>query len=121
MIQSYMKIEEYKKLLKKKSKYGNETAVKDGRSFDSKKEMRRWQDLKLLEKAGEIQKLDLQTPFEIVINGIRVCIYRADFTYFENGKLVVEDVKSDGTRKLPTYVLKKKLVKAALGIEIRET
>ena len=113
-------IAQYRKLVKKKPKYGNKTAVKDGHGFDSQKESRRYQDLKLLEKAGEIQNLDLQTPFEIVINGVRVCIYRSDFTYFENGKLVVEDVKSEATRKLPLYRLKKKLVKAWLNLEIQE-
>jgi len=37
-----------------------------------------------------------------------------------NGVKVVEDVKSEVTRKLPTYRLKNKLMRAVHGIAIRE-
>ncbi len=50
----------------------------------------------------------------------KICAYLADFTYNRNGKEIVEDVKSEMTRKLPVYKLKKKLMKAILNIEIQE-
>ena len=44
-----------------------------------------------------------------------------DFTYVENGQLVVEDVKSPMTRKLAMYRLKAKWMRIEHGITIRET
>lgn len=101
-------------------KYRNTKTVIDGVTFDSKKESARYSDLKLMHRAGAITDLTLQPKFDIVINGQKVCSYIADFSYVENGVTVVEDVKSEMTRKLPTYRLKKKLMKAVHGIAIRE-
>ena len=101
-------------------KYKNVKTILDGISFDSRKESARYADLKLLQKAGEISDLTLQPKFDIVINGVKVCSYVADFSYTENGVKVVEDVKSEVTRKLPTYRLKNKLMRAVHGIAIRE-
>ena len=101
-------------------KYKNVKTILDGISFDSRKESARYADLKLMQKAGEISDLTLQPKFDIVINGVKVCSYVADFSYTENGVKVVEDVKSEMTRKLPTYRLKNKLMRAVHGIAIRE-
>lgn len=101
-------------------KYRNTKTVIDGVTFDSKKESARYSDLKLMHRAGAITDLTLQPKFDIVINGQKVCSYIADFSYVENGVTVVEDVKSEMTRKLPTYRLKKKLMKAVHNIEVRE-
>jgi len=101
-------------------KYKNVKTFVDGISFDSRKEAVRYADLKLMQKAGEISDLTLQPKFDIVINGQKVCSYIADFSYVENGVKVVEDVKSEVTRKLPTYRLKNKLMRAVHGIAIRE-
>ncbi len=101
-------------------KYKNVKTFVDGISFDSRKESARYADLKLMQKAGEISDLTLQPKFDIVINGVKVCSYVADFSYVENGVKIVEDVKSEVTRKLPTYRLKKKLMKAVHSIEVRE-
>ena len=108
--------------VKKKSKYGNKKTEVDGIRFDSQKEAKRYSELKLLLKAGEIGLLELQVPFELKIDGKKVCKYVADFTYIDakTGEQIVEDVKSTMTRKLPTYRLKKKLMKQILGIEITE-
>jgi hypothetical protein len=46
-----------------------------------------------------------------------VCTYRADFTYLEDGRLVVEDAKGWRTEM---YLLKRKWLKAEYGIEVRE-
>ena len=101
-------------------KYRNTKTVIDGVTFDSKKESARYSDLKLMHRAGAITDLTLQPKFDIVINGQKVCSYIADFSYVENGVTVVEDVKSEMTRKLPTYRLKKKLMRVVHGIAIRE-
>jgi hypothetical protein len=100
------------------SKYGNKPTEVDGIRFSSKREARRWQDLCLLEKAGQISKLERQVRFPIVIGKLKVTTYVADFTYLESGMLVVEDAKGMKTRE---YVLKKKLMQAVHGIIIRES
>lgn len=102
---------------KKGSKYKNQKVVVDGLTFDSKKEANRYFELKCLKASGAIYNLFTQVEFQL-----SVCIYRADFTYqkADTHELVVEDVKSAATRKLSTYRLKKKLLKAEKGIEIKE-
>jgi hypothetical protein len=47
----------------------------------------------------------------------RACVYKADFVYIENGRMVVEDVKGC---KTPEYKLKRKLMLWVKGIRIRE-
>lgn len=100
-------------------KYKNIKTVADGIVFDSQKEARRYGELRLLERAKEISGLQLQPRFPIVINGVKVCTYVADFGYVDHtGSPIVEDVKG---MKTPIYNLKKKLMKAVHGIDIRET
>ena len=57
-----------------RNKYGNKKTVVDGITFDSRKEAKRYQELKLLEKAGEIKDLRRQVKYELIpsqkINGI---------------------------------------------------
>jgi hypothetical protein len=61
------------------NKYGAKKATLDGVTFDSQKEARHWQLLKLLEGAGAIAGLQRQVPYRLEVNGLRVCTYRADF------------------------------------------
>lgn len=108
-----------KKMTKMKptSKYRNVKIVINGIKFDSKKEATRYQELLVLQKAGMITNLKLQDRFEIVPKqpGERKVVYVADFTYFtQNGKLIVEDVKSAITRKNTAYIIKRKLMKLLL-------
>lgn len=106
---------------KKPPKYGNIKVWYDGQQFDSKGELERWKDLKLLEAAGEISHLERQKKYAIAVHGVHICDYVADFTYIERGVgPITEDFKSAGTRT-PTYRLKKKLMWAVLRIGIRET
>lgn len=106
---------------KKKSKYGNKKTEVDGIKFDSKKEAKRYGELNVLLKAGEIGLLERQVVFELKIGDKTVCKYIADFVYTKKtGERIVEDVKSEATRKLRLYLLKKKLMKELLGIEIKE-
>jgi len=98
----------------KRTKYGN---VKT-HGFDSRAEYHRYLELLILEKAGKIYMLKRQTEFPIVVNGVKVCRYRADFTYDDGTKNgVVEDVKGVRTA---IYRLKKKLMLACYGITIKE-
>lgn len=101
------------------AKYGNKKTVVDGVTFSSKREAARYGVLKLLERNGEIGALELQPPYRLEVNGTLVCKYVADFRYVDlrTGETVVEDAKGFKTRE---YNIKKKLVKAVHGIEIRE-
>lgn len=104
--------------VKSGSKYRAVKQTVDGHCFDSKREAKRYGELKLLERAKEISGLTIQPKYKIAINGIPCFEYRADFLYHENGALVVEDAKGFRTE---VYKIKKKCVEAAYGIRIRET
>lgn len=99
-------------------KYRNVKTKVDGITFDSKRESVRYCELKLLAKTRKITDLRLQVPYVIRVNGEKICKYIADFVYNEDGNEIVEDVKGVRTRE---YILKRKLMKAVYGIEIRET
>lgn len=100
-------------------KYGAVATVCDNIRFSSKKESRRYQELKLLLAAKEISCLSIQPEFRLDVNGMFVCHYVADFSYIHrDGHRVVEDVKGI---KTAVYRLKKKLVMAIYGIDILET
>lgn len=81
------------------NKYRNKKVIVDDYIFDSIQESKRYKELKLLLKAGEIQGLELQPHFLLQEsfrkNGktYRKIEYIADFKYIENGKTIVEDVK----------------------------
>jgi hypothetical protein len=102
-----------------RSKYRAIPTRVDGVRFASKAEASRFVELKLLEKAGKIQDLELQPSFQIEVNGHRVCVYKADFAYRDGAtwERVIEDVKGMRT---PVYRLKKKLVEAQYGVTITE-
>lgn len=105
--------------MRTQSKYRNVKTTIDGIPFDSRAEARRYADLKLLARAGEITNLEIQPKFDITINGVKICTYIADFRYVEFGsnEVVVEDVKGVRT---PVYNLKKRLIKATHGVDITE-
>lgn len=118
------------------TKYGARRTEHAGRVYASKAEARRAVELQLLERAGEIRDLEYQPAFDLVVNGVKIGRYVADFRYLRSRFLpdwtddrgrrvgvtlwdvvVVEDVKGVAT---PVYRLKKKLVQAIHGIEIQE-
>lgn len=118
-------------------KYGNRKIEADGEVFDSKKEYRRWKELILLVKAGEISKLQRQVKYTLIpsqrepdIRGPRGGIrpgklierevsYIADFVYTDKaGQTVVEDCKGLRTKE---YIIKRKLMLHEYGIRIKET
>ncbi len=95
----------------------------NGIAFDSKAEAFCYGQLRLLEKAGEIEGLELQPKFPLIVNGVKVATYIADFRYrvvkgISQSLTVVRDVKGVRT---PVYQLKKKLVRALYGIDITDT
>lgn len=102
---------------KRRSKYRNVRVVVDGIKFASKREAKRWGELRLLEQAGRIEWLRRQVAYPLEVNGMAVATYVADFVYHDADSEVVEDAKGVRT---PEYKLKKRLMLACLGIEIRE-
>ena len=122
------------------NKYGSKKVEVDGIVFDSKKEAKRYQELLLLEKAGEIMDLRRQVKYVLIPaqyetieryskTGKRLkdgkrciekeCTYYADFTYFDVNidTFVVEDTKGIRTKD---YIIKRKLMLHVYGIRIRE-
>ncbi len=102
------------------AKYNNRMTVVDGVTFDSIREACRWQELRLMEKAGEILELERQVSYELIPKqkGERSVSYIADFRYKErDGKVVVEDAKGMRT---PVFIIKKKLMLWVHGIRIVE-
>jgi hypothetical protein len=100
------------------TKYRNVRTEVDGISFASKREAKRFVELRLIQKAGVISDLKTQVRYPLDVNGQPVCHYIADFTYLEKGELVVEDSKGYRT---PEFILKSKLMRAVHGIEVQET
>lgn len=102
----------------KGSKYGNERVTTEDGTFDSLGEHRRWEELRLRERAGEIANLKRQVAFALIVGDVKVATYIADFTYDEGGVPITEDFKGVRTEG---YKIKAKLMLACHGIAIRET
>ena len=102
-------------------KYRNQPVTVDGYKFASKAEARRYGELRLLEFARHIINLELQPKFVFEFQGVRIGSYKADFRYLlpHSPTPIVEDVKSPAS-KTQAYELRKKMMKAFHGIEIRE-
>lgn len=100
------------------TKYGAIPTEVDGIRFASKAEARRYQDLRLMEMGGLIADLTLQPRLPLVVNGVKIGTYVADFRYLDHGhgKTIWEDVKGVET---PVFRIKRKLVKALHGIDVR--
>ena len=99
------------------SKYSAIKTEVDGFIFASKREAKRYSELKLAERNGDISNLELQPKFPLIVNGKKVATYIADFRYTERGEVVIEDSKGFRTA---IYRLKKKMVEAQYGVEIIE-
>src|SRR4051812_49216783 len=99
------------------NKYGAIPTEVDGIRFASKREAKRYQDLKLLERAKVIRDLELQPRFKIEVGGLLICTYVADFQYrvCTDNRLVVEDSKGVETA---VFKLKRKLLKAVHGVSV---
>ena len=132
----------------KKNKLNNKKVIIDGIEFDSKREGKRYSELKLLLKAGKISNLELQKRYELIPpykETVEIGVYKtgpkkgqpktkefcierslsyiADFVYEENGETVVEDAKGYRNPSSATYakfVIKRKLMLHKFGIRVRE-
>ena len=104
----------------KKNKYSAKKITLYNIIFDSKKEGRRYLVLREKLNDGLIENLELQVPYRFIHNDVRICVYKADFTYTDaaTGVFIVEDVKGF---KTAVYKLKKKMMKAFYNIDIYET
>lgn len=111
-----------------KRKYRNSPTLALGLKFPSKRQARRYEQLRLLEKGGRVRGLlndvqhKAQLTYRCEVNGLLICKYIADFQYEEliDGAWVRVTEDSKGF-KTPAYVLKRKLMRACHGIELRET
>jgi hypothetical protein len=111
-----------------KSKYGNRKVTIDGYTFDSVKEGNRYMDLKYMLLTGVIRDLELQKKF-VLDDGFRDnegkwhrdFSYVCDFYYYDNEKQewIIEDVKSEATKKDKVYRIKKRFM-AKYGLKISE-
>ena len=127
-----------------RNKYRNKKITHNGETYDSVKEYRRHDELKLLQRAGKISGLERQVKYELVPKQCEestevfkrgknkglpkpgktlesaIC-YVADFVYMQNGKRVVEDVKGyKGGAAYAMFVVKRKLMLYFYGIRIKE-
>jgi hypothetical protein len=97
------------------TKYNARPADYDGYHFDSQVELARYHELKLMQRDGDIDSLFVHPVFTLLENfeyrgkKIRGIKYEADFSYYENGKRVIEDVKGVETT---AFKLKAKLLMA---------
>ena len=103
-------------MTRRRSKHGNVITEYDGITFASKVEARRYGQLKLLEKAGEITHLRAHPKFRLIDGGrdrdgnvIRPIDYIADFDYYEGNQWVVEDVKGKTAKLTDVFAIKSKM------------
>ena len=94
----------------------------NGIVFDSKKEARRYAELLLLQRAGEIADLEPQVACKVAINRQHYCTFTVDFYYVDRRtkKPVYEEVKSSGTATDAAYRLRRKAAELFHGIEVTE-
>jgi len=120
------------KLRKRAPKYRNVKIVYEGEKFDSKRELEHYKKLKLRQQLGEISELTRQVEFTLIpakyehyeVKGKRKTttkkriierqvVYKADFSYMQNGERVVVDAKGMRTKD---YNIKRKLMLHVHGI-----
>lgn len=109
-----------------KRKYGNTPTQIGPVKFDSKAEAERFLTLQALVKAGTISDLRLQPEYTLQEaftrpggERVRAIRYRADFSYTRDGETIIEDVKSDATKRDKTYRMKNKMM-AERGYKVVE-
>jgi len=105
------------------SKYKN---IKSN-GFDSRKEEGYYYTLMALKNASNpserVATIDRQVKYELIPkqDGERAVTYVADFVVtYSDGRKEVIDVKSEMTKKLPVYILKRKLMRYIHNIQIKE-
>lgn len=112
------------------NKYGAKRTEVDGINFDSKKEGARWEELRLMERAGLICDLRRQVPIDLhgrdgplLTRTGRKMRITVDFAYTDlsegstYGLTIFEDAKGKPTRDYEV----RRAVAAAQGVEVKET
>lgn len=108
------------------NKFGAKKTVVDGITFDSKAEGRRYSQLVLMQKAGQVAGLTLQVPF-VLAQSVKFAgatrakpalRYVADFVYTDvaAGVIVVEDCKGVLTEG---FKIKRHLMLSVHGVDVR--
>jgi len=123
--------------MRRSSRYGNikRHLHPDGTVLDSKRELNRYADLLLLQKAGEIRDLKVHPRYPIEIGGVPIMLksmrypkgrqltYVADFHYLERVNVawrpIIQDVKMESGHRTEVYKIKRALMEA-MGREITE-
>ena len=121
-------------------KYNNKKVTVDGIVFDSKREASRYSELIMQQRAGEIRGLQRQVRYLLIPGQREVSnevykggekkgqrkpgrllekevTYIADFVYYKDGELIVEDTKGFRTKD---YIIKRKLMLYVHHIRIKE-
>ena len=82
--------------------------------FDSMAEARRFDELRILQRAGKIGNLECQRRYPISINGHKIGDYVADFVYDERSTnaVIIEDVKGGTATDTALSRFKRKCVAA---------
>lgn len=110
-------------------KYFSKKCKYQGMTFDSRQEMERYIELRCMEIRGEVGQIHRQVRFmiikptygwrqvrlktkvkEVLYVREKAAYYTADFVYREGSRIIIEDVKSAYTAKLPDYVLRRKIM-----------
>ena len=117
-----LSVADYRQVLRKRPKYHNRKVEIDGYKFDSLKESRRYLELLLMLKAGEIRDFKVHPQYDFWVNSKWVGSYRADFSYKnrQSFDVIVEDVKSTATKRARDWPLRRNLMRAIYGIEVIE-
>lgn len=104
--------------IKRKLKWNHVVCEEDGWKFDSLSERDEYRDLKLRLYAKQISKLQVHPLYIFVVNGEKIGTYEADFSYQENSKLVVVDVKNPANSKDRSFRRNCKLMLMLYGIVV---
>lgn len=101
------------------NKYNANKPVAHGRTWDSDAELRRYEELLVLQSIGLVGHIEIQPKFDIIVKGHFIYSYKADFAYpAADGARVVEDVKNPVTARERDFVRTRKLLKAIYNIDI---
>lgn len=100
---------------RKANKYRAKKITTDEGVFDSQMEYKRWCELRTMERARLITKLERQIEYPLVVNGVKIGKFTADHRWEASGKVWVEDVKGVIVRD---FTLRKKLMLAIYGIDV---
>jgi hypothetical protein len=96
------------------------TTTADGQTFKSILESAYYNRMWVLQRAGEVTLIEREVRYELIVNGVFIAAYMMDFRVtYADGHVEYVDCKSTAT-KTPLYLIKKQLMLALYGIELKE-